>query len=255
MKHLSLLLDVGNTRLKWGLFDGNRISRTGNIGHARLKDSGFDALTRRLPQHVEHVIVSNVAGQDFATRLARVVGMHCDTDVRFIRATKQACGVTNSYRQPRRLGVDRWAAMIGARAETKSALCVVDAGSAITIDALDRQGVHLGGQIIPGLHLMHRVLESDTAGIKGLRVRAGAPGTGMALFANSTSGAVQAGALNAICGAIDRSVKTMRANGLRPKIVLTGGGASPILAQLGGNVLHRPHLVLQGLAALLQEKA
>ena len=254
MKYSALLLDVGNTRLKWGLFDGERISRTGNVGHARLKDSGFNALTTRLPKHVDDVLVSNVAGQDFATQLARVVGMHCDTDVRFIRAERAACGVTNSYRQARRLGVDRWAAMIGARAESKSALCVVDAGSAITIDALDRQGRHLGGQIIPGLHLMHRALESDTAGIKGVRVRTGAPGTGMALFANSTSGAVQAGALNAICGAIDRAVKTMRSSGLRPKIYLTGGGASPILEQFGGKVVHRPHLVLQGLAAIMQDK-
>jgi type III pantothenate kinase len=180
--------------------------------------------------------------------------MHCSTDVRFMRAEKQACGITNSYRQPRRLGVDRWVAMIGARAESKSALCIVDAGSAITIDALDRHGMHLGGQIIPGLHLMHRALESDTAGIKGLRIRAVAPGTGMALFANSTSGAVQAGAINAICGAIDRAVKTMRAAGLRPKIFVTGGGSSPILEQLSTSVLHRPHLVLQGLAAMLQEK-
>ena len=255
MKGLALLLDVGNTRIKWGLFDGERISRTGNMSLARLKDSGFDALTRRLPQHVDNVLVSNVAGQDFATRLARVIGMHCGTDARFVRAGKEACGVTNSYRQSRRLGIDRWAAMIGARAESRSALCVVDAGSAITIDALDRQGVHLGGQIIPGLHLMHRALESDTAGIRGLRIRPVAPGTGMALFANSTSGAVQAGALNAICGAIGRAVKTMRADGLRPKIFLTGGGASPILEQLGSNVVHRPHLVLQGLAAMLQAKA
>jgi len=250
----ALLLDIGNTRLKWGLFNGKRIVRTGNIGHARLKDSGFNALTKRLPRHVDNVLVSNVAGQDFATQLARVVGMHCDTDVRFMRSKKQACGVTNSYRQPRRLGVDRWAAMIGARAEMKSALCVVDAGSAITIDAVDRHGQHLGGQIIPGLHLMHRALQSDTAGIKGVRIRSRAPGTGMALFANSTSGAVQAGALNAICGAIDRAVKTMRADGLRPRVFVTGGGVSPILEQLGANVLHRPHLVLQGLATMLQEK-
>jgi type III pantothenate kinase len=249
----ALLLDVGNTRVKWGVFDGKRISRTGNIGHVRLKDSGFSALTRRLPHDVGSVLVSNVAGQDFATQLARVLGMHCNTDIRLIRSEKEAHGITNSYRQPRRLGVDRWAAMIGARAESKSALCIVDAGSAITIDGLNRDGLHLGGQIIPGLHLMHRALERDTAGISGLKVRAGAPGSGMSIFANSTSGAVQAGALNAICGAIERAVKIMRAEGLRPRIVLTGGGASPILKQLGGNVLHRPHLVLQGLAAMLQQ--
>ena len=181
-----------------------------------------------------------------------VLGIHCNVEVRFAHSQKAAFGVTSSYRQPRRLGVDRWAAMIGARAESKSALCVVDAGTAVTIDALDRHGQHLGGQIIPGLHLMARSLKSDTDGIAGVRVRPADPGTGMALFANRTERAIQTGALNAICGAIERAVRIMRAEGLRPRIILTGGGASRILKQLDGKVLHRPNLVLQGLAFMLQ---
>ena len=250
----ALLLDVGNTRLKWGILDGGRIARTGSIRHETLEESGFTSLTTRLPRKVDEVLVCNVAGQGFATRLARVIGIHCDTDVHFIRTAKEAFGVTNSYRQPRRLGVDRWAAMIGARAESKVALCVVDAGTAVTIDALDRHGQHLGGQIIPGLHLMAGSLRSETNGIGGLRIRPADPGSGMALFANSTERAVQTGALNVICGGIERAVRIMRAEGLRPRIVLTGGGASRILKQLDGKVIHRPNLVLQGLAFMLQSR-
>lgn len=248
----ALLLDVGNTRLKWGILDGGRISRTGSTRHTTLKESGFSPLMTRLPHKVDRVLVSNVAGPGFAAKLTRVLGIHCNAEVHFAHSQKAAFGVTSSYRQPRRLGVDRWAAMIGARAESKTALCVVDAGTAVTIDALNRHGQHLGGQIIPGLHLMARSLKSNTSGIGGVRIRPADPGTGMALFANRTERAIQTGALNAICGAIERAVRIMRAEGLRPGIILTGGGASRILKQLDGKVLHRPNLVLQGLAFMLQ---
>lgn len=247
-----LLLDAGNTRLKWGIFVGGRITRTGICAHNPQTKSGLATLTAKLPREVDAVLASNVAGASFGTKLSSVIGLHCGRDVKFARSEREAFGIRNAYRHPRRLGVDRWVAMIGARAETKSALCVVDAGSAITIDAIDRHGQHLGGQIIPGLHLMHRSLESDTSGISGLRVRSGDPGPGMALFAKGTERGVQAGALNAICGAIERSVGIMRKEGLRPKIILTGGGAKPVMGQLGDKVLHRPHLVLQGLATMLQ---
>jgi type III pantothenate kinase len=250
----ALLLDVGNTRLKWGTLERGRLVRTGNICHEVLKESGFSALTSRLPRDPESILVSNIAGPGFAAKLSSVLGIHCKTEVHFARSERSAFGVRNGYRQPRRMGVDRWAALVGARAELKSALCVVDAGTAVTIDALDRDGQHLGGQIIPGLHLMAQALQNNTSGIGVLKLRPFNPGTGMELFANGTERAVQAGALSAICGAIDRAIRRMRAAGYRPGIILTGGGASRILKQIDGKTLHRPNLVLQGLAFMLQSR-
>jgi len=249
-----LLFDVGNTRLKWGALKNDRIVRAGSIGHDKLKTQGFTPLTTRLPANVDYVLVSNVAGTAFATRLAGVIGIHCETDVHFARSEKAAYGVRNAYRQPRRLGVDRWIALIGARAETRSAVCVVDAGTAVTIDAMDKTGQHLGGQIIPGPRLMTAALSKETNDIGLPTGTVRDPGSGMGLFATNTGGAVQSGTLSAVCGAIERAAKTMRSGGLRPKIVLTGGDASRILKQLDGNVLHRPHLVLQGLAHMVRSK-
>jgi type III pantothenate kinase len=77
----------------------------------------------------------------------------------------------------------------------------------------------------------------------------------MDAFASNTEGAMQSGAINAVCGAIDRAAKVLRAEGHRTKIVLTGGDASRILKQLGDKVLHRPNLVLQGLAFMLQSES
>jgi type III pantothenate kinase len=229
----ALLIDVGNTRLKWGVLKSDRIVRAGSIDHDKLSKQGFTPLTTRLPANVDYVMVSNVAGTAFATRLAGVIGIHCGTDVHFARSEKAAYGVKNGYRQPR----------------------IVDAGTAVTIDAMDKSGQHLGGQIIPGPRLMAVALSEETNDIGLPAATARDPAPGMGLFATNTGGAVHNGALGAVCGAVERAAKTMRSAGLRPKIVLTGGDSSRILKQLDGNVLHRPHLVLQGLAHMVQSKA
>lgn len=248
----ALLFDIGNTRLKWGLLENGRIRRTGSIAHAKIHDSGFASLTTRLPRRVDRVFASNVAGASFSTRLSGVIGIHCGCEIHFAHCENRAHGVTNSYRQPRRLGVDRWVAMIGARSEFRGALCVVDAGTAVTIDAIDKKGMHLGGQIIPGITIMGNALRSGTSDIAVAKRAVRDPGAGMAIFASNTDSAVHCGAVNAICGAIDRAVRVLRAEGHRSKIVLTGGDGSRILKQLGDNVLHRPNLVLQGLALMAQ---
>ncbi len=252
MTSKALLFDVGNTRLKWGVLNDGRITRSGSVGRDTIAKKGVSTLARRLPRSVDTAFASNVAGASFGAKLSGFVGLHCDVELRFARPEREGHGVSNAYRRPRSLGADRWAALIGARSQSKSALCIVDAGSAITIDAMDRHGQHLGGQIIPGLHLMYRSLVANTDGINGQRIRSFNPGPGLKIFADSTERAVQAGALNSVCGAIERAVATMRRERMRPKVFVTGGGAGPILEQLGPGFIHRPHLVLEGLAAMLE---
>lgn len=250
----ALLFDAGNTRLKWGYFSGGRISKSGSLTHEQIHDSGFAALTTRLPRKVTHAVASNVAGTAFATRLSGVIGLHCGIDLRFARCEKQAFGVTTGYKQPRSLGVDRWIAMIGAWNEFRSALCIVDAGTAMTIDVVDRSGQHLGGQIIPGIRMMGESLRNKTNGIAPVTRKSRDPGDGLGVFGKNTDDAIAYGALTAACGAIERAAKRVRSAGMRPKIVLTGGDASRILKQLNSNVIHRPHLVLQGLATTIQSE-
>ena len=251
----SLLFDIGNTRLKWGVLKGGEIKRTGNMSHARLRDAGFNALTAKIPRNVDTILISNVAGAAFGSRIAGVLGMHCNADVHFARSAKRGYGITNAYRSVRNLGVDRWVAMIGARAEFSTALCVIDAGTAVTIDVIDRSGAHLGGQIVPGLALMCQALDDATSDIHVSKAKLATPRDGIAAFGRGTRQAVQYGAHAAVCGAIERAAATMRRAGYRPKIVLTGGDASRILKQLDGRVIHRPNLVLQGLAFMLQDNS
>jgi type III pantothenate kinase len=250
----ALLLDIGNSRIKWGVLDDGSIHRTGHIAHDSIQDKGLAALTSKLPRRADTVWASNVAGTSFATRLSGVIGMHCHADVHFARSEKKACGVTNSYRQPRRLGVDRWVAMIGAWAELQDACLIVDAGTAVTIDALDSNGNHLGGQIIPGVGLMAGSLATRTSDIPNIQRRAASPGSGADMFASTTAGAVGQGALNAVVGAVERAARAMRDHSGGVTIILTGGDASRILKSLDDEAIHRPHLVLQGLAHLLEHR-
>jgi type III pantothenate kinase len=250
----ALLFDIGNTRLKWGYWSDARISKSGDLTHEQIHDKGFAALTTHLPRNVTHALACNVAGTAIATKLSGVIGMHGDLDLRFARCDRTSCGVTTSYKQPRRLGVDRWVAMIGAWNEFKSALCIVDAGTAMTIDVIDRSGQHLGGQIIPGIHLMGESLRSKTSDIAAATKKSRDPGDGLGIFGKNTDDAIAYGTLTAACGAIERAAKRVRSAGMRPKIVLTGGDASRILKQLNSNAIHRPHLVLQGLATMLQSE-
>ena len=247
----ALLFDAGNTRLKWGVLTDGRISRTGAVTTDKLHDEGFGVVTSKLPRKVSHAVVSNVAGPGFATRLSSVVGLHCGIDLRIARCEREAFGVTTSYRQPRRLGVDRWLAIIGAWSEFHSALCIADAGTALTIDAVDKAGLHIGGQIVPGMRLMSEALHAETSDLPATGRTMKDPGDGLGIFASNTRDAIVNGSLNATCGAIERAAGRMRSTGLRPKIVLTGGDASRILKQLKGNAIHRPNLVLQGLAKMV----
>jgi len=251
----TLLFDVGNTRIKWGVLEDDAIRRTGAIDNQTLRGRGIDALIRKLPDGAGAAIACNVAGADFGRRLARAVGLLIGGDLHFVTSNRSGFGLTSAYRRPRALGVDRWVAMIGARAEFRGALLIVDTGTAVTLDAVDREGMHLGGQILPGLKLMADALARDTSDIGVSKQTSRAAKCGEAEFATTTAGAVAAGAVNALCGAVERAAKSLRAQGHRPKVILTGGDASRILSGLGAATLHRPHLVLQGLAHIVQSDA
>ncbi len=247
-----LLLDVGNSRLKWGVLDDGDIRRTGHIALEKIHEKGLSVLVTRLPRRVDAVWASNVAGTSFATRLSGVIGMHCNADVHFVRSERRGWGVTNSYRQPRRLGVDRWVALVGAWAELQSCCLIVDAGTALTLDALDDDGKHLGGQIIPGADTMLGSLSAATSDIPLVRGAAKQAAGDLKMFGHNTAAAVREGVQNAVAGAVERAFRTLQSNAYEPTIVLTGGGAARILEALEETPLHRPNLVLNGLAHMLE---
>lgn len=248
----ALLLDAGNTRLKWGLLHGNRIGRTGSVTLATIREQGKSVLLRRLPRDVDAAIACNVAGQAFAEKLSAIIRSHNACEVRLVRSKAVACGVANAYRQPGRLGVDRWVAMIGARAACAGACLIVDAGTAVTIDALNADGGHLGGQILPGLMLMADSLGQNTSDLPASRRGAFSNARVLRPFARSTAAAIAQGAIGSVTGAIERAFRILEQQDSKPRLLLTGGDAPLLQKFLTIDAELRPNLVLEGLACLIR---
>ncbi|MGZ8260743.1 MAG: type III pantothenate kinase [Caldimonas sp.] len=220
-----LAVDVGNTRLKWALYE------QGAPGAAMLKQGAvfleaIDDLAERawhdLPTPAS-MLGSNVAGEGVRRRTEEQLELW-DVEPRWVVSTASAAGVVNGYDHPVRLGVDRWVAMIGARHRVLASgptrpVLVVMVGTAVTVDALDTEGRFLGGLILPGFGLMLRALEMGTAGLK-------AP-TGEAVdFPTNTSDALMSGGSDAIAGAIERMHrKLVRRTGREPALIVSGGAA------------------------------
>ena len=246
-----LLIDAGNTRLKWATLRGARLGRAQALDwNARNMDRVASAVLRT---KAERVLICSVAGLAFDRALRRAARRAGKRAPQFVRSTRRAAGVRNGYLETWRLGADRWVAMLGARALTpKRALCIVDVGTALTIDLMDSRGRHRGGLIVPGPTLMVDSLLNDTAGI---RVRAGrnvrASRRAAAMFGRSTRAGLLGGSTMACAALIERAlIEARRELKARPLLLLSGGGAAQVAPLL--SVAHRRvgGLVLHGLALL-----
>ena len=155
--------------------------------------------------------------------------------------------MTNCYDEPSQLGVDRWAALIGARALSSDPCVVVNAGTAMTVDALGAQGEFIGGIIVPGFNLMHESLAANTARLSAERGN-------FTPFPRATRDAITSGAIQALCGAIERMRDAMLAAGHREPVMIFSGGAGELVARhLGRPVRIVDKLVLEGLVRIAIE--
>lgn len=250
----SLLLDIGNSRLKWGVLADGALRDTGHMSLHNMPQE-LPSLQSQLPEQPGSVIACNVAGADVAATITEILAAGCGTAPQFVQSSATAGGVQNAYAQPERLGVDRWVALIGARAATDSACLVVDAGTAITLDAMDPGGRHLGGQILPGLHLMAAALNRNTSDLPVVDASNWGDIRPEAAFASSTPDAISRGILSAVLGAIDRGLQSQRKKFPDATLLLTGGDAEVITQHLSIAAELRPHLVLEGLACLAAGEA
>ncbi len=243
---MNLLLDIGNSSIKWAQAEGTTLLAGGSVMH---RDADFESLASHAWQAIDtpqRVVVSNVAGSAIAASLNAWTERHWQLKPCFIRAARQVAGLTNAYTHPETLGVDRWAAMLGARMDYTGALCVVDCGTAITMDHVASDGVHRGGLILAGIDMMQQALQGSTA---NLRV----PGArhDVSLLACNTDDAIASGSLYAAAAAIDRIAGDIAATSKEPlHTVLTGGDAVRVLPLLTITARYDPDLVLKGLAVL-----
>jgi type III pantothenate kinase len=274
MAGMKLLVDIGNSRLKWAFGTAAGFVALGEAPCGGAEEfSGLFAADHA----PEEIRVANVAGAGTGARLAARLQEHFGVAPLFARSAASGAGVRSGYVDPSQLGVDRWLAVCAAFARYRAAVCVVDAGTATTIDVVRRNGEHQGGLILAGITLMQSALLGGTGDLARLSVAhpaadggatsaGAAPGVeGEAVpLGRDTAAAIRHGAVQAtVClvGACLEQLRGATSHGGEPPLLVLTGGAAPSLgtallrmAGAGGGagpafrLEHRPQLVLEGLA-------
>jgi len=218
-----LAIDVGNTRLKWALYQNPHANAAVLAQGAEFLDN-IDKLAEgawsALPAP-DRMLGCVVAGDAVRRRVEEQMEIW-DVSAQWVVSSNAEAGISNGYDYPARLGADRWVAMIGAwhcalAQGAARPLVVVMVGTAVTVDAIDVDGKFLGGLILPGHGIMLRALESGTAGLH-------VPTGDVREFPTNTSDALTSGGTYAIAGAVERMVQHVRSHcGVEPKCIMTGG--------------------------------
>jgi type III pantothenate kinase len=239
---MNLLLDAGNSRIKWQLRQGTGIVCSG-IGEAESA-SLFSELDDKLWRGVQSVAVCTVRSEAARETLEHAIALHTRVPVRFFWTEPRFGRLVCAYEQPASMGADRWCAMVAAWSDTNSACMVIDAGSAITVDWINAQGRHEGGYILPGRNLMLDSLSQKTARVLFEREQ----GQDSVSPGQSTGECVLHGInwlLRALALQLGREAEV--------PVLVTGGDGAYIKEALeegaarNVTVQHRPDLVLDGL--------
>lgn len=254
-----LLLDAGNTRLKWAVLDLAHVdahqAEAGLSGSAAWLGQGA-ADYPELAMLISHWQQWGKLSTCYGVRVGHDVSIshvqHALTpihlEVNWLSACARAGGVSNNYRPPESLGADRWAALLAVRQRTVECALVISAGTALTIDALDASGDFLGGMIMPGLQRMRHALDDDTAHV-GMQFGK------LQDFPTTTADAVESGLISACTGAIAMMQTHLEKKcGRPPRIFLTGGEAASLRFFLPEGLTMVPGLVLEGVYYLSREE-
>lgn len=245
-----LLIDVGNSRIKWRLLRGDgTLSPVDAYAHNGADPRQWVGELWVGMDRPDKLIVANVAGNRVAHAIDAWAQRYWRLEPRFAVSKIHELGVHNGYDSPEHLGVDRWVAMIGARTVTQQNCVVIDCGTAVTADALTAIGDHLGGVILPGVRLMHAALYKNTA----LAIQQ--PPDGIVVLGTNTRDCIWGGTVYALAAAIDRLSAEMAAAMNGPAVnLLTGGNGAALLPYLRGDYRVEPDLVFIGLTQIARQR-
>jgi type III pantothenate kinase len=284
MTGMKLLVDVGNSRVKWAFGTAAGFVALGEAGHN--EGDGLRALFDAAYAPAE-IRVANVAGAEAAARVAARLHERFGIAPILARSAASGAGVRSGYADPAQLGVDRWLAICAAFARHRAPVCVVDAGTATTIDVVSGSGEHQGGLILPGITLMQSALLAGTGDLARLSSASdltrlptvnGRAGTGASIpgpvqrtaehgiaLGRDTAAAIRDGASQATASLVVACLNHLRdsaASGPGAGLLVLTGGAAPLLGSAllrvagdaggttvrGSRLEYRPQLVLDGLA-------
>lgn len=236
---MNLYIDVGNTALKWRRRDGKRVWQGARL-HQRQWAQALEAAVRE-GGRLEQVWIASVAGPEADQQITDLVKQWTGLQAQFYYSREADFGVRNCYPEPRRLGADRWVALVECWQRFGAGI-IIDCGSALTLDAVDDQGAFLGGYIVPGLGMLRNALLRDTADVHVDQVAAN-PGLG-----RSTGECVHNGLLRmSVAFVTDVVVELGERLPDTCKVLVTGGDGAELSSFFPFEFLHLPDLVLDGL--------
>ncbi len=240
-----LQLDVGNSSAKWRLVADDQVLKRGRylLGDTESQQVLLDCSTE-----LDRIWISSVASPAIESQLTVLLQQRWRKKPWFARTAAETAGLRNSYREPEKMGVDRWLAMLAGRRHAAGRVCVVDAGSATTIDLVAADGQHEGGYIIPGAELMERILLQDTD-----RVRFAEEADHSLVPGVSTAEAVRHGVTLAQAGAV--SLALDRCADEPPALLFCGGGGERLRDELDRGGEFHADLVFEGLEIMAEAAA
>jgi len=223
---MELLLDLGNSCCKYAVLENGKITKYESQSYGPFgKQYSVKSLCDQFDK-LEKIIICSVLSEDMNAEIKAML-LKTDLDsIYFIEASDNCFGVELAYADPGTFGVDRLAALVALKEKYTGNSCVIDCGTAVTIDALEKSGRHLGGVIMPGIEVMKSGLLASTK-IKDVKNE-----PAFSVFAKNTQNAIYSGCASAVAGGVEYVVdKMISDNGQFNHIVLTGGGISEVSAR------------------------
>ena len=249
-----LLIDMGNTRIKW------LRAVEGRIDKETCGQGGLDAFRRFTQSHAGsspgRVLLSSVAGEERTTAVMEACNSRWPVTISRLASCRQQAGIRNAYEQAETLGVDRWLAIVGAANSHGKPVVIWDLGTATTLDAVDAEGQHLGGYIFPGPATMLEALRSGTMLTVPGDLSGGPEGSPASQEhgispGQTTADCIIRGVRAAQIGALKQFLRNISPQVGNPKLVVTGGAAQELLPGLKFKHIHDPWLVFRGMLAAI----
>lgn len=250
---MNLLIDIGNSRIKWGFYQEGGLQFENAVFYKNQVLATVFNHCFGIYERPEQVLVANVAGIAMKAALETWLMNQWQLKPEFIRAQSSYLGLTLGYHDAAEFGWDRWLGLIRLWRDFQKPFCLIGCGSALTFDAVDARGQHLGSLIAPGLHLQRQSIVTQ---LSGCQLPDSMTFQVKQALGYSTADAVIQGILHMSSGFINYySAKYQQILGAETEFVITGGDAEILMPLLPLNPHFRPHLVLEGLSLFVKNQS
>ncbi len=233
---MNLVVDYGNSSAKVGIFDHHKLVRKEVFTEQGALENFLENFS------ADCIIISSVT-----TEATLISSWAKQVSEKYILNYELPLPIKNGYATPKTLGVDRIAGVCGARQLFPERHClVIDSGTCITYDFIDRDGVFLGGGISPGLSMRFEAVHTFTARLPLVQMIESA-----ALIGNSTETCIQSGVLNGVIEELNGIISRYQEKFEGLQVILCGGDSRFFENKLKASIFALPELVLSGLNSIL----